>query len=97
MSPFLEIVRGEAPLLLSVPHTGVKSPTRSPRRSVSPWLARKDTDWHVERLYEFAQGLGATVLRTSISRTAIDVNRDPFRRLPVSGPGHHGALPDHNL
>jgi formiminoglutamase len=77
MSPFLEIVRGEAPLLLSVPHTGVEIPDEIAPSLLSPWLARKDTDWHVERLYEFAQGLGATVLRTSISRTAIDVNRDP--------------------
>ena len=30
-----------------------------------------------ERLYDFAEGLGATVLRTRVSRTVIDVNRDP--------------------
>jgi N-formylglutamate deformylase len=40
-------------------------------------LARKDTDWWIEKLYDFAEGLGATVIRTSISRTLIDVNRDP--------------------
>ncbi len=46
-------------------------------RCVSPWLARKDADWHLERLYDFATALGATVVRTTISRTVIDVNRDP--------------------
>jgi N-formylglutamate deformylase len=31
----------------------------------------------VERLYDFATDLGATVVRTAISRSVIDVNRDP--------------------
>jgi N-formylglutamate deformylase len=53
-----------------MPH-GLKS------RLVSPWLARKDTDWWVDRLYEFAPDLGATTVRTIVSRTVIDVNRDP--------------------
>jgi formiminoglutamase len=37
----------------------------------------KDTDWYVERLYDFATDLGTTVVRTTQSRTVIDVNRDP--------------------
>jgi formiminoglutamase len=44
---------------------------------VSPWLARRDADWWVDRLYDFAGELGASIVRTSISRTVIDVNRDP--------------------
>jgi formiminoglutamase len=44
---------------------------------VSAWLARKDTDWWIDRLYEFAFELGASVVRTSVSRTVIDCNRDP--------------------
>ncbi len=44
---------------------------------MSPWLARKDADWYVPELYEFASGLDATIVRTDISRTVIDVNRDP--------------------
>lgn len=77
MSSFIEVVRGDAPLLLSIPHTGTEIPGYIASGLVSPWLARKDTDWHVERLYSFASGLGATVVRTSISRTVVDVNRDP--------------------
>jgi N-formylglutamate deformylase len=44
---------------------------------VSAWLARKDADYWVHSLYDFAHELGATTLRTAISRTVIDVNRDP--------------------
>ena len=79
MSPlaWLEIHSGDAPLLLSLPHTGVEIPPAIEARLTSPWLARKDCDWWVDQLYAFAVELGATVVRTRISRTVIDVNRDP--------------------
>lgn len=75
--PWLTVARGEAPLIVSLPHTGTEIPAPYDRGLVSPWLARKDADWWIERLYDFAAGLGATVIRTAISRTVIDVNRDP--------------------
>ena len=74
---WLTVTRGEAPLIVSLPHTGTVLPPELESRLVSPWLARKDTDWWLERLYDFAADLGATVVHTAISRTVIDVNRDP--------------------
>ncbi|MGF9759714.1 N-formylglutamate deformylase [Microvirga sp. 0TCS3.31] len=74
---WLIVARGNAPLVVSLPHTGTDIPAEYERGLVSPWLARKDADWWIERLYDFAAGLGATVIRTTISRTVIDVNRDP--------------------
>jgi formiminoglutamase len=74
---WLEIHRGEAPLVVSFPHTGTDLPVGLEDRYVSPWLARKDTDWWIDRLYDFAAGLGATTIRTSISRSIVDVNRPP--------------------
>ena len=74
---WLDIQRGDAPLIVSMPHGGTQIPDDVERRLVSPWIARKDTDWWIEKLYDFAPGLSATVLRTDISRTVIDVNRDP--------------------
>jgi N-formylglutamate deformylase len=76
-SPWLTVLRGEAPLIASMPHTGVDIPQDIEAGLASPWLARKDADWWVDRLYAFAQALGATVVRTGISRTVIDANRDP--------------------
>lgn len=76
-TPWLQITRGGAPLVVSMPHTGTEIPADLEPRLVSPWLARKDTDWWIERLYDFAPGLGATVVRTRMSRTVIDPNRDP--------------------
>lgn len=74
---WLQIHRGEAPLVVSFPHTGTDIPADIEGRLTSPWLARMDADWWVDRLYDFAQDLGATTVRTAISRTVIDVNRDP--------------------
>jgi len=74
---WLTIRRGTAPLVVSMPHTGTDLVGGIEARLESPWLARKDADWWVDKLYDFAGSLGATVIRTSISRTVIDVNRDP--------------------
>jgi formiminoglutamase len=78
MSPaWLEVHRGEAPLVVSFPHAGKDIPPDIEAKLVSPWLARKDADWWVHRLYDFVPSLGATTVRTALSRTVIDVNRDP--------------------
>ena len=68
--------RGEAPLIVSIPHAGVDLAGFEPASS-DPWLARKDADWRLDELYDFAEPLGATIVRTTLSRSIIDVNRDP--------------------
>lgn len=77
MNPWLEIHRGESPLLVSFPHTGTEIPADIEGGLVSAWLARKDADWWVHLLYDFVRSLGGTTVRTNLSRTVIDVNRDP--------------------
>jgi formiminoglutamase len=74
---FVTVERGDEPLLVSLPHTGTDIPPEIEARLASPWLARKDADWWIDRVYDFAGSLGATVVRTTMSRTVIDVNRDP--------------------
>lgn len=91
-APWLELRRGEAPLVVSIPHTGFDLAGLEPRL-VSPWLARKDTDWWIERLYGFAASLDATVLRTTVSRTVIDVNRDPSGASLYPGQASTGLCP----
>lgn len=77
MTEWLEVHRGELPLIVSFPHTGGDIPRGIEERLVSAWTARKDIDWWVHRLYDWAGELGATTVRTNICRTVIDVNRDP--------------------
>lgn len=73
---WLHLTRGDKPLIVSIPHAGLELRDYE-RRFVSPWLARRDADWRIDEIYHFATALGATVLRTSLSRSIIDVNRDP--------------------
>ena len=77
MNAWLELQRGDAPLIVSFPHTGTDLPQDLEARFVSLWLARKDADWWVHRLYDMARELRATTIRTCVSRSVIDVNRDP--------------------
>lgn len=74
---WLSLRRGKSPLIVSLPHTGTRIPEDIEALLVSPWLSRKDADWHIHLLYDFVAEMDATIIRTSISRTVIDVNRDP--------------------
>ena len=73
---WLAVHRGEAPLVLAFPHAGSHLAGLH-EQFTSPWLARRDADWHIPELYAFARELGATTVGTCISRSVIDCNRDP--------------------
>ncbi|WP_434027804.1 N-formylglutamate deformylase [[Pseudomonas] boreopolis] len=90
---WLELHRGDAPLIVSFPHTGTELPASEAAGFASPWLARRDADWWVHHLYDFAQALGATTIRTSVSRSVIDVNRDPSGASLYPGQNTTGLCP----
>ena len=93
MSGFVEVHRGEAPLVIGLPHTGTDLPPELEGRFASPWLARHDTDWWIDRLYAFASDLGATTVRTTVSRSVIDCNRDPSGASLYPGQATTGLCP----
>src|SRR5882762_590877 len=92
-APWLTVRRGLAPVLLCMPHTGTRIPPAIEAQLASAWLARKDTDWWIERLYEFAGRLGASIVRTGVSRTVIDPNRDPSGASLYPGQATTGLCP----
>jgi len=68
---------GNSPLLISIPHLGTHIPADL-AASMTPTAAHlDDTDWHLDRLYDFARDLGASVLTPLCSRYVIDLNRPP--------------------
>ena len=73
---WLRVHRGDAPLVIAFPHGGTDL-VGLDEQFVSPWHAQIDTDWWIAELYTFAAGLGATLIATDISRSVIDMNRDP--------------------
>jgi formiminoglutamase len=93
IEPWLTVTRRDAPLLLSFPHTGVSIPAECASALVSFPLARHDADRHIEKLYAFADDLGATTVHTALSRTVIDVNRDPSGASLYPGQATTGLVP----
>ena len=75
--PPLRFRQGTRPLLISMPHVGTHVPPALAARFTAEARQVPDTDWHLERLYDFADELGASVLVATHSRYVIDLNRPP--------------------
>ena len=75
MTDVFTLHRGDAPLLLSLPHDGSLIPPALAQRMVPAARRAPDTDWHVARLYAFARELGASILVPRHSRYVVDLNR----------------------
>jgi len=77
MSPSYTLIKGRIPLLISMPHNGEQIPPDIAINMTE--LAKKvpDTDWHKDKLYDFAKALGAYIIMPTYSRYVIDLNRDP--------------------
>jgi formiminoglutamase len=93
MSDFLEIHQGASPLILSMPHSGrdlvpeVEACLNEEGRAIA------DTDWWIERLYDFYPELNASVVRSKLSRYVIDLNRDPSGKSLYPGQATTGLCP----
>jgi N-formylglutamate deformylase len=76
-SPIYTLERGTAPLLISIPHRGTRIPDSIAADMTPVALRVDDCDWHLERLYAFAKGMGASILLPEYARYVIDLNRPP--------------------
>jgi N-formylglutamate deformylase len=85
--------RGTVPLLVSLPHDGTALPPDLSARMTEGARGVPDTDWHVSRLYDFARGLGASVLVPEYSRYVIDLNRPPDDASLYPGQNTTGLCP----
>ncbi|MGA9659710.1 MAG: N-formylglutamate deformylase [Asticcacaulis sp.] len=72
-----EFQQGASPLVIAAPHVGTFLPPDIAARLNATGLAVNETDFHVHRLYDFADELGATTLFATHSRYVVDLNRDP--------------------
>ena len=51
---------GTGPLLVSMPHVGLEVPEAIRNRLSDEARGLPDTDWHVDRLYDFLEDIGAS-------------------------------------
>jgi N-formylglutamate deformylase len=69
--------QGTTPVLIDIPHCGTYVPPEIARDMTPEGRRLLDTDWHVEKLYSFAPGLGVGLFNATHSRYVADLNRDP--------------------
>ena len=75
MDKVLTFKQGRVPLLISMPHAGLRLTPAVKDGLIPEAHSLPDTDWHIPRLYEFAAELGASQwkswlrIRTSSSRS----------------------------
>jgi N-formylglutamate deformylase len=93
MSDWLQVSRGDAPLIISVPHAGTNIPHEILPMLRNWELAISDADFYVDELYQFATQSAVTLIKTTISRTVIDVNRDPSGASLYPGQATTGLCP----
>jgi N-formylglutamate deformylase len=88
----VEIIRGDGPLVLGLPHAGTWLPPEMFDKLTPRGRLLADTDWHVDRLYE---GLlpGATMVRANFHRYVIDANRPPDGQSLYPGQNTTGLVP----
>ncbi|KJV27796.1 N-formylglutamate deformylase [Luteibacter yeojuensis] len=92
MTPY-SLHRGTAPLLISLPHNGSVVPDEIAARMKRPARRSPDTDWHVGELYDFAKGMGASVIRPVVSRYVVDLNRPSDGHALYPGKKETGLVP----
>ena len=84
---------GTTPLLVSCPHVGTHIPAEIAARMTAAAHDLADTDWHIERLYDFARDLGASMLVATHSRYVIDLNRPPDGSILYAGANNTELCP----
>ena len=66
-------ISNPVPILISIPHCGTHiPPTLGLLSQTCP-----DTDWFLEKLYDFAPAMGIGVLHATHARYVVDLNRSP--------------------
>jgi N-formylglutamate deformylase len=91
--PIFHLTRGQAPLLVSFPHSGTYIPPEIAERMTPLALTTPDTDWHVPKLYPFLDSIGASRIEATHSRYVVDLNRPPDDQDLYAGQKKTGLVP----
>lgn len=76
MDTSYDLVTGSIGMLISMPHNGQLIPDRIASNMTPTGHQVPDTDWYMDKLYDFAQDLGISIIKPKYSRYVIDLNRN---------------------
>ena len=78
------VEEGQSPLILCLPHSGTDTPKAVANRFNATGRLQADLGWRLERVFGIRGDLDLTIVRSSISRYVIDVDKDPATPLDVA-------------
>jgi N-formylglutamate deformylase len=76
MDTSYDLVTGSIGMLISMPHNGQLIPDSIASNMTLAGHQVPDTDWYMDKLYDFAQDLGISIIKPKYSRYVIDLNRN---------------------
>lgn len=85
--------QGRIPLLVSFPHNGSHIPEDVAQTMTPAGRSSRDTDWFLDRLYDFHELVDASLLVAGQSRYVIDMNRPKDNESLYPGQTTTGLVP----
>ncbi len=85
--------QGRSPILVSVPHNGSHIPDAIAANMTQEGRSSRDTDWFLDRLYDFTELEDASLLVAEQSRYVIDLNRPRDNASLYPGQTTTGLIP----
>ena len=97
MSQNFEFRTGSLPLLISIPHAGTAIPDDIAESMTETARKKPDTDWFLDRLYDFFEVENASLIAANVSRYVIDLNRSTEEQNLYPGQNTTGLCPQTNF
>lgn len=80
MKPYT-LIENDSPIILSFPHVGTHLPPELKYRLHQPFFENcPDTDWLVDKVYDFYESTKLNAIVANYSRFYVDLNRDPNQK-----------------
>ena len=76
MNTSYNLQTGKIGMLISMPHNGQEIPSDIAKTMTDSAHKVADTDWYMDKLYDFAEDLGIAIIKPRYSRYVIDLNRN---------------------
>lgn len=85
MNTTYSLSKGNIGMLISMPHNGQKIPKAIADTMTDSAKNITDTDWYMDKLYDFSAAMGIYTLTPKYSRYVIDLNRSPSGKVLYAG------------
>lgn len=93
MNSTYSLSTGNIGILISMPHNGQQIPKDIADTMTQNGKNVVDTDWYMDKLYDFALAMGIYTLSPKYSRYVIDLNRNPSGEILYAGANNTELCP----